>query len=107
MFHCMSWDIIIETTCDNGGCMKKKRDKTVTPLPSDQRKSYSGGWMRPGLPVPVPTGDSHRHSHRSFTPPLSLWQRVTAWLRYYYIQTRWDIERRLARKLHRRWGDQA
>ncbi len=86
--------------------MKKKRDKTATPSAGDHHKRYFGGWMLPGLPVPVPTDDAHKHPRRSFTTPLSSWERLTAWLRYYSIQTRWDIERRLARKLHRRWGDQ-
>jgi hypothetical protein len=97
MFHRVSWNALSET----GGWMKKKRDKTATPSSGDQHK-----WILPGLPVPVPTDDSDKHSHRSFTPQPSSWERFTAWLRYYYIQTRWDIERRLARKLHRRWGDQ-
>jgi hypothetical protein len=86
--------------------MKKKRDKTVFPSAGDHHKRYLGGWILPGLPVPVPTDDSDKHSRRSFMPQPSSWERFTAWLRYYSIQTRWDIERRLARKLHRRWGDQ-
>ncbi|GHO86797.1 hypothetical protein [Dictyobacter formicarum] len=28
-----------------------------------------------------------------------------AWIRYQSIQTRWDIERHVARLLHRRWGN--
>ena len=86
--------------------MKKKRDKTAFPS-SSEHKSYSWRWMLPGSPVPVPGDDFYKHLHNSFTSqPLSFWERFTAWVRYYYIQTRWDIERRLARKLHRRWGDQ-
>jgi hypothetical protein len=107
MFHYMSWHATTETERNNGGLMKKKQDKTATSSAGDQHKKHAGGWMLPGLPVPVAADDSHRHSHRSFTPQLSSWERFTAWLRYYYIQTRWDIERRVARKLHRRWGDQA
>jgi len=34
------------------------------------------------------------------------WLRFVAWLRYYSVQFRWDVERRLARLLHRHWGDQ-
>lgn len=32
------------------------------------------------------------------------WTRCTRWLHYYTIQIRWDIERWLARRFHRRWG---
>ncbi len=84
--------------------MKKKRD--AFPSSNDHQKKHPGRWMLPRSPVPVPTDDSYEHTRRSFTPPPpSFWERFTAWLRYYYIQMRWDVERRLARKLHRRWGD--
>ncbi|MBV9230495.1 MAG: hypothetical protein JOZ18_14395 [Chloroflexi bacterium] len=87
--------------------MKKKRDKTVFPSSGDHHKNYFAGWFLPGSPVPIATDDPYEHSRRfSTSQPLSLWERFMAWLRYYYIQIRWDIERRLARKLHRRWGDQ-
>ncbi len=87
--------------------MKKKRTQTAFSSLRYQHKRHPGRWMQWGSPVPVPTDDAYEHARRSFTSqPPSPWQHFTAWLRYYYIQTRWDIERRLARKLHRRWGDQ-
>ena len=98
--------LLTESLCNlyRGGLMKKKRNKTIFPSSDKQQNRLFRGWILPGSPVPVPTDE---HPHRSFTPPPpSLWKRLTAWLRYYYIQTRWDIERRLARKLLRRWGDQ-
>lgn len=57
-----------------------------------------------GLLVPVPIPVSY-HSHRKL--PLeqqpSWWTRCVAWLRYHFIQLRWDVERFLARLLHSRW----
>jgi hypothetical protein len=32
------------------------------------------------------------------------WLRCRRWIEYHSIQWRWDIERRLARIFHRRWG---
>jgi hypothetical protein len=84
--------------------MKKKRDKTVFPLLNHPKK-YFRGWTLPGAFVPIPTNAASTRSHHPFTPQLpSLWQRLTARLRYSSIQIRWDIERWLARKLHRRWS---
>lgn len=81
--------------------MKKERDKTIFPTLDDHMKSYFGGWIPPGSFAPVPLNDSE-HSRRPFILQ-SHWECFTAWLRYYSIQIRWDIERWLARKLHRRW----
>jgi hypothetical protein len=56
-------------------------------------------------PVPVPTRDADmaRKHRQAFQPRESWWTLFTAWLRYHSIQTRWDIERALARLLRRRW----
>jgi hypothetical protein len=84
--------------------MKKKRDKTVFPSPDTYSKKYRG-WILPGAFVPISADDASRRSYVPFTPQTpSLWQRFTAWLHYSSIQIRWDIERWLARKLHRRWS---
>jgi hypothetical protein len=81
--------------------MKKKHDKTT----DGHTKRYFGGWMSPGTFAPVSTHDPYAHSRRPFVPQLpSLRERFTAWIRYYSIQVRWDVERWLARKLHRRWS---
>jgi hypothetical protein len=37
-------------------------------------------------------------------PQTSLWKLCSGWLRYQSIQARWDVERRIARILRRRWG---
>ena len=85
--------------------MKKKRDKTVFPASDNYHKKSFRGWTLPGAFVPISTNDASTRSHHPFTPSLpSLWQRFTARLRYSSIQIRWDIERWLARKLHRRWS---
>jgi hypothetical protein len=88
------------------GFMKKKHNKTVFPAAANQHKRYHGQWMQAGSPVPVPTNDAYKQNSPSFlSPSSSAWERFVAWLRYHSIQTRWDIERRLARKFHRRWGN--
>lgn len=58
------------------------------------------------IPIPVYASDGDDpYSHRR-RPPLqqpSLWECCLAWLRYHWTQLRWDIERGLARLLHRQW----
>jgi hypothetical protein len=85
--------------------MKKKHDKPIFPAAGNQQKKYHRQWMQAGSPVPVLTNDTYKHSHSFSSPSSSAWERFVAWLRYHTIQTRWDIERRLARKFHRRWGN--
>ncbi len=36
---------------------------------------------------------------------LSWWKVCTRWFQYHSIQVRWYFERRVARLLHRRWGE--
>lgn len=53
--------------------------------------------------VPVHSNDA---SHgRRMPPPQQLpwWEYTRAWIRYHSIQWRWDIERAIARLLHRQW----
>lgn len=47
--------------------------------------------------------DPYGHRRRSPLQQPSWWEYCVAWLRYQCIQLRWDIERSLARLLHRRW----
>ena len=63
---------------------------------------FSRGSWHPSAPVPV---RSSLFEQRRLPPAYreTLWARSSAWLRYYAIQWRWDIERALARVLHRRW----
>ncbi|TMC95763.1 MAG: hypothetical protein E6J11_12975 [Chloroflexi bacterium] len=51
--------------------------------------------------APIPIQDQHK---QSATPEPGWWARCSNWIRYYSIQIRWDIERWLARRLHRRWS---
>ncbi len=53
-------------------------------------------------PVPVPGDDQYRR--KPPVPRPSWWALCSGWFRYHSIQLRWDIERWLARILHRRWG---
>ncbi|HLQ30299.1 MAG TPA: hypothetical protein VK140_13790 [Ktedonobacteraceae bacterium] len=50
----------------------------------------------------VPIEDQSRQ--RPPVPQLSWWSICTRWFQYHSVQVRWDIERWLARLLHRRWG---
>jgi hypothetical protein len=54
-------------------------------------------------PIYVPTEYQRQQGYFSGRQE-SWWYVLKSWLRYYTIQTRWDIERALARLLHRRWG---
>lgn len=61
-------------------------------------------------PIPVPSNYSYQQPYGSFQRQYQYrqhetwWFIVKSWGRYYFIQTRWDLERALARLLHRRWG---
>ncbi len=48
--------------------------------------------------------NSERKHLSAFHNPLPWWSRLRSWIAYYSIQWRWNIERRLARLFHRRWG---
>lgn len=75
-------------------------------LPSLRLKQYfSRGLWHPLTSVPIPIHGSHFDQHQ--IPPAyqeTPWERGIAWLRYYTIQWRWDIERTVARILRKRWG---
>ena len=73
---------------------------------SSGRKKIFNRWAAPGTLIPVPMHDSPAPYRRPFIRQESFWLRFVAWLRYYSVQFRWDVERRLARLLHHRWGDQ-
>lgn len=51
--------------------------------------------------APIHIQDQHK---QPVTQQLGWWTRCSNWIRYHSIQIRWDIERWLARLLHRRWG---
>ncbi|GER87476.1 hypothetical protein KDW_16380 [Dictyobacter vulcani] len=58
------------------------------------------------LPVPVRLHEQQSNpetANQYFSD--TWWSLCTAWLRYQRIQLQWDIERSIARRLHRRWGN--
>jgi len=54
------------------------------------------------MPVPVPVGDQRRQVSGQSS---SLWLLFIRWLKYHSTQLRWDIERFLARRFNRHWGN--
>ncbi len=77
----------------------------LPPLPSRLKQAFTRDLWHPLTSVPLPVRSSPFDQRR--IAPISqetLWERGVAWLRYYAIQWRWDIERTMARILHRRWG---
>ena len=68
------------------------------------RKLFDEDVLKLNLLTPVPVYSSQEQRRRSSMPREPFWQMCLAWLRYYHIQMRWDIERALARLFHRRWG---
>lgn len=68
------------------------------------RKLFAEELLKPTSLTPVPVYSIHEQQHRLTTPRESFWQICLAWVRYHTIQLQWDIERTVARLLHRRWG---
>jgi hypothetical protein len=66
----------------------------------NMRPNFTNG---PLIPLPVPIGDQQRRKQPNGPQP-SFWRLCSNWVRYHSIQWRWDIERFLARRFHRRWG---
>ncbi|WP_126595643.1 hypothetical protein [Dictyobacter aurantiacus] len=56
------------------------------------------------IPVRTTYPGANSKTTLPYQEPDSWYTLCKAWVRYQYIQTRWDIERRLARLFHRRWG---
>jgi hypothetical protein len=48
--------------------------------------------------------DDGRKQSPLLLQPESWWVLCRKWLHYTSIQWRWDVERRIARIFHRRWG---
>lgn len=86
--------------------MADENDRSAYSTPSGpgkhQRWSFVfTDWLHPRTLTPaVVYTQQERMPHISL---LSLRERFSAWIRYYGIQWRWDIERGVARLLHRRW----
>lgn len=67
-------------------------------------KFFEEDLLKPNLLTPVPVYSSQEQRHRLSPPQETSWQVCIAWLRYHYIQIRWDLERSIARLFHRHWG---
>lgn len=83
--------------------MRKMPPDRPSHASGERWKFPAGGWSSSSSFVPVPANDPHNKYRRPSTQPEPLWQIFMAWLRYHSIQLRWDIERRVARLLHRKW----
>jgi hypothetical protein len=59
---------------------------------------------RPSLSIVFVHSHDERKRLSTFQQPLPWWSRLRSWIEYYSTQWRWDIERRLARLFHQRWG---
>jgi hypothetical protein len=68
------------------------------------RKLFAEELLKPTSLTPVPVYSIQEQHHRLPAPRESFWQICIAWLRYHATQIQWDIERAVARLLHRRWG---
>jgi hypothetical protein len=69
------------------------------------RKLFAEELLKTPLLTPVPVYSIQEQQHHRFPAPQeSFWQICIAWVRYHTIQLQWDIERTVARLLHRRWG---
>lgn len=76
------------------------------PIPSSN-PSLHARKTRGLLPLFLTPAPIHTVQQGAFLPPRqeTWWDQCVAWIRYWSIQTRWDIERSLARRFRRRWGN--
>lgn len=87
--------------------MGQRKEHSESPgflAPVGLRKFFDENWLKLNLLTPVHVYSSQEQRRRHSMPQESWWQVCVGWLRYHHIQMRWDIERVLARLLHRRWG---
>ncbi len=87
--------------------MADENDKNAYSTPHGSGKHqrlFSHGWLNPRTLTSAVVYTQQKRVHPlPPVPHLSLRERFSAWVRYYSIQWRWDIERNVARLLHRRW----
>jgi hypothetical protein len=85
--------------------MADENDKNAYPThygPGKHQRVFSRLGYRAPTPAIICT-EQKRMPYLPHVPHLSLRERFSAWIRYYSIQWRWDVERTVARLLHRRW----
>lgn len=84
---------------------EKGNRRFLPPLQSRLKRAFTRDLWHPLTSAPIPIRSSH-FDQRRIAPASqeTLWEHGMAWLRYMAIQWRWDIERAVARILHRRWG---
>lgn len=80
----------------------KKRDNIFLWISDKYKQFLAGRGGQAGGLVPIPISSSPEHYRSQMLHP-SWWEACRAWVRYQTQQTRWDIERTLARILRRRW----
>jgi hypothetical protein len=81
----------------------KKHDSVTTSSPGGRKGFFGGAWPGVRSLAPVYARDPHERPQQPYMERVSWWQLCAAWVRYHSIQLRWDIERHVARLLHRRW----
>jgi hypothetical protein len=71
--------------------------------PGKHRGVFSHSWLDPRTLTPAIVYTQQKREHNLSPQHPSMWERFSAWMRYYSIQWRWDIERKMAYLLHRNW----
>jgi hypothetical protein len=88
---------------------KEKPNAAITPeYPSSRlrekvRELFVSEKDGPRSLAPVRAHNPYNQLRTPMMQPASWWSLCNAWLRYHYIQWRWDVERAFARLLRRRW----
>jgi hypothetical protein len=86
--------------------MGDRNEKPTSPTSHtlvEWKRFFAGGGYKSSPFIPAYVYSHQGQKRRMPLRPLSLWPRLMAWVRYYSIQWRWDVERKIARLLHRRW----
>jgi hypothetical protein len=86
------------------GQRKEHAEPPASLAPAGLWKIFNDELLKLNSLTPLPAYSSQEHRRQLPAPQEPFWQICVAWLRYYHIQMRWDIERGLARLFHRRWG---
>ena len=86
--------------------MATSKDADASPVHPQHKHIPNQHWLpqRILVPVYIPTEQQPLQSYSTAQPAESYWFLCKCWLRYHFIQLRWDIERTIARLHHRRWG---
>jgi hypothetical protein len=87
------------------GERKENMESALSTALARCRKLFAEELLKSTPLTPIPMYSiQEQQQHQFSTPQESFWQVCIAWVRYHAIQMQWDIERTIARLLHRRWG---